>query len=303
MPDDITPARITSIGLIGFGEVGKALAEGLKSTVPDIAAHDILLEDATDGPPMHAAAIHLGVHTVEVAGEMADEERLILSCVTASSALDAVTEAANWIRPGQYYLDVNSISPQGKREGAEIIEAAGGRYVEAAIMSPIHPKRHASPMLFGGPHAAALAKTLNAWGMNVTVESAEIGQASANKMCRSIMVKGLEALVVECLVTARHYGVEEKVLTSLEATFPGMDWRNAAQYMLERVLTHGKRRAEEMRFSAKTVEAAGWPGTMAAATAERQQWVVDAIPREEALALGKQDLLTILDRLGKELRG
>lgn len=298
-----SPASVTSLGLIGFGEVGQALAEGLKPIVNDIAAYDILFDDPIEGPALHDAAIQHEVRAADVPAEMAEEGRLILSCVTASSAIDAVTEAANWLKPGQFYLDVNSISPQGKREGAQIVGDAGGRYVEAAIMSPIHPKRHASPMLFGGPDAAELAETLITWGMNIMVESEEIGLASANKMCRSIMVKGIEALVVECLVTARHYGVDEKVLSSLEATFPGMDWRNSAQYMLERVLTHGKRRAEEMRFSAKTVDAAGWPSLMAAATAERQQWVVDTIPREEALKLGKEDLDTILDRLARELRG
>jgi 3-hydroxyisobutyrate dehydrogenase-like beta-hydroxyacid dehydrogenase len=293
---------IQSLGFIGFGEVGRALASGLKPMGADIAAYDILFDDPTQGQAMREAAQDLGVKAADRPDDLADTHRLIISCVTASSASAVVTRAASWLAPGQYLLDVNSISPQGKQEGAGIIAAAGGRYVEGVIMSPIHPLRHKAPMLFGGPNAEAAATFLNGLGMAITVASPDIGFASANKMCRSIMVKGLEALVMECLVTARHYGVEDNVLASLQATFPGMNWRETAHYMLERVLTHGKRRAEEMRFSAKTVEAAGWTPHMTAAIAERMQWAVDTLPQADSRALGQQDMDTILDRLVKELK-
>jgi len=292
---------LTSLGFVGFGEVGTALASSLKPVVEDIATYDILFDDPAEGPARKARAAELGVRPVDAPDELAGAHRLIISCVTADSARDVVSRAATWLAEGQYLLDVNSISPQGKQEGAAIVNGAGGRYVEGVIMSPIHPNRHKSPMLFGGPYAAPVAGFLNGLGMTITVASSDIGFASANKMCRSIMVKGIEALVLECLVTARHYGVEENVLISLDATFPGMNWRESAPYMLERVLTHGKRRAEEMRFSAKTVEAAGWTPHMTAAIAERIQWVVDTLPQGEARTLGQQDMNTILDRLAREL--
>jgi 3-hydroxyisobutyrate dehydrogenase-like beta-hydroxyacid dehydrogenase len=293
---------ITALGFVGFGEVGQALASSLKPLVADISAYDILFDDAAQAPALTAAARQIGVTPVNKPEDLAGGHRLVLSCVTASSAIDVVTRAAGWLAQGQYLLDVNSISPQGKQEGAGIVTAAGGRYVEGVIMSPIHPLKHKAPMLFGGPDAEAAATFLNRLGMSVTVASPDIGFASANKMCRSIMVKGLEALVMECLVTARHYGVEDNVLTSLQATFPGMNWRESAHYMLERVLTHGRRRAEEMRFSAKTVQAAGWTPHMTAAIAERMQWAVDTLPQPESRALGQQNMDTILDRLVKELK-
>lgn len=293
---------LQSLGFVGFGEVGKALAASLRPMVTDIAVYDILFDDAAEAPAARQAAADLGVRAVATPDELRGADRLVISCVTASSAIAVVTRAASWLARGQYLLDVNSISPQGKQEGAGIVNAAGGRYVEGVIMSPIHPAKHQAPMLFGGRDAGAAAAFLNGLGMNITVASEDIGFASANKMCRSIMVKGMEALVLECLVTARHYGVEENVLTSLDATFPGMKWHETAHYMLERVLTHGKRRAEEMRFSAKTVEAAGWTPHMTAAIAERMQWTVDTIPQAESRALGQQDMVTILDRLVQELK-
>jgi 3-hydroxyisobutyrate dehydrogenase-like beta-hydroxyacid dehydrogenase len=105
--------------------------------------------------------------------------------------------------------------------------------------------------------------------------SERLGVASAIKMCRSVMIKGLEALVIESYATARAYGVEEHVLPTLAETFPSIDWNLQGAYFFSRVVQHGKRRAEEMREAANTVHEAGFEPWMAAATAGKQQWVAD----------------------------
>ncbi|HWK49282.1 MAG TPA: DUF1932 domain-containing protein, partial [Steroidobacter sp.] len=172
-----------------------------------------------------------------------------------------------------YFLDVNSVSPGVKMETAALIEGSGARYVEAAIMSPISPKGVGSPMLLGGKHAAAflpLAQRLGFSGAQVFSE--EIGRASAAKMCRSVMIKGMEALLTESLLSARHYGVESTVIDSLRSLFPGTDWSMLARYMISRSLIHGRRRAEEMREVAQTVGEAGLEPLMSAACAQRQDW-------------------------------
>jgi 3-hydroxyisobutyrate dehydrogenase-like beta-hydroxyacid dehydrogenase len=128
-------------------------------------------------------------------------------------------------------------------------------------------------MLLGGSHAEDLAQTLTTWGMNARAVSREIGVASAIKMCRSIMIKGMEALVIESYATARRYGVESEVLPTLRETFPQIDWERTGAYYFSRVAQHGKRRAEEMRESARTVQEAGFPPIMAAAIAEKHDWV------------------------------
>jgi 3-hydroxyisobutyrate dehydrogenase-like beta-hydroxyacid dehydrogenase len=99
--------------------------------------------------------------------------------------------------------------------------------------------------------------------------------ASAIKMCRSVMIKGLEALVIESYTTARAYGVEDHVLPTLQETFPSIDWAQQGAYFFSRVVQHGQRRAEEMRESANTVKEAGFEPFMASAIAARQQWVAD----------------------------
>jgi 3-hydroxyisobutyrate dehydrogenase-like beta-hydroxyacid dehydrogenase len=120
-----------------------------------------------------------------------------------------------------------------------------------------------------------LANALNAWQLDAKAVSDKLGVASAIKMCRSVMIKGLEALVIESYTTARAYGVEDHVLPTLQETFPSIDWQQQGAYFFSRVVQHGKRRAEEMREAANTVREAGFEPTMASAIANKQQWVAD----------------------------
>jgi 3-hydroxyisobutyrate dehydrogenase len=147
--------------------------------------------------------------------------------------------------------------------------------VEAAVMTSVPPHGIRAPMLLGGPHAEAFLPLAEALGMQAQVFSAEIGRASSVKMCRSVMIKGIEALVTESMLAARHYGVEREVLASLNDLVPHKDWPGLARYMLTRALIHGRRRAEEMREVARTVDEAGFTPLQSAATAERQDWAAD----------------------------
>jgi 3-hydroxyisobutyrate dehydrogenase-like beta-hydroxyacid dehydrogenase len=201
---------------------------------------------------------------------------LIISAVTASNALAVAQEAARHVRPGAVFLDLNSASPGSKQKSAALIDAAGARYVEAGVMTSVPPYGIKVPMLLGGAGAGELAAVLTSWGMDAKAVSDKLGVASAIKMCRSVMIKGLEALVIESYTTARRYGVEDHVLPTLAETFPSIDWPRQGAYFFSRVVQHGKRRAEEMREAANTVREAGFEPFMSAATADRQQSVADA---------------------------
>jgi 3-hydroxyisobutyrate dehydrogenase-like beta-hydroxyacid dehydrogenase len=264
--------EILRLGMLGYGEVGRIFAAGLrtKEGVAAVAAWD--LNFASDSRAA-AAADKAGVHPAAGAAELCATSDLIISAVTASSTLAVAEQAALHIRPGTFFLDLNSASPGIKREAAAAIEAAGGRYVEAGVMTSVPPYGVSVPMLLGGPAAETLAATLRGWGMDAKPVASDIGVASAIKMCRSIMIKGLEALVIESYSTARHYGVEDQVLPTLAETFPQIDWHRQGAYFFKRVVQHGKRRAEEMRESSRTVEEAGLTPTMASAIATKQDWM------------------------------
>ncbi|MFC4299395.1 DUF1932 domain-containing protein [Castellaniella hirudinis] len=263
----------TRLGLIGYGEVGGIFCAGLKTQVDSVHAWDLKLADAASAAPLRERAARDGVTLCDSSAALCAAGNLVISAVTASNTVSVAREAAAHLQPGAVFLDLNSASPGAKREAAGLIEAAGGRYVEAGVMTSVPPYGIRVPMLLGGPHAEALAGQLRAYGMDAAAVSAELGVASAIKMCRSVMIKGLEALVIESYTTARAYGVEDYVLPTLQETFPSIDWTEQGRYFYSRVVQHGRRRAEEMREVANTVREAGFEPWMAAATAEKQDWV------------------------------
>ena len=266
------------IGVIGYGEVGKIFAAGLRPQ-PGVAAvgawdlHFARPDPSAAAERRHAA--QAGVQAHDSAQALCAASDLVIAAVTASSTLAVAEQAARHLRPGTWYLDLNSASPGTKRQCAALIDGAGAHYVEAGVMTSVPPCGIRVPMLLGGAHAGRLAQRLQGWGMDARAVSAELGVASAIKMCRSVMIKGLEALVIESYATARAYGVEQHVLPTLQETFPSIDWAGQGAYFFSRVVQHGQRRAEEMRESARTVQEAGFEPLMAAAIAARQQWVAD----------------------------
>jgi len=262
------------IAIIGYGEVGRILGADLRARGIAVSAYDLKL-DSDHSQPLreHAAAYDvvlaashaLAVHGVD----------LVVSAVTASQAVAVAQAVATGLRKGAFLLDFNSASPGAKIRAAGIVNAAGGRYVEGAVMTSVPPYRIKVPLLLGGPDAAALAPVLNDLGFDAKVASESLGVASATKMCRSVMIKGLEAMVIESFTAARSHGVENQVIASLHETFPGIDWEKQASYFFQRAIEHGRRRSEEMREVAETVREAGLTPWSAQGTAERQAWMAD----------------------------
>ena len=262
------------VGLVGYGEVGRILAEDLRKQDVKVSAYDIKLGGEQAGALRdHAGAI--GVQLASSHADLAARADLIISAVTASQAVPVAGACAPSVKKGAWFLDFNSASPGAKRRAAGLIDGAGGRYVEGAVMTSVPPYRIKVPLLLGGGNARDLAPLLGDLGFDAKVASEQLGIASAVKMCRSIMIKGMEAMVIESFTTARAYGVEDAVLASLAETFPGINWEKQGAYFFQRVIEHGRRRAEEVREVAETVRDIGLTPWSAQGTAERQAWVAD----------------------------
>jgi 3-hydroxyisobutyrate dehydrogenase-like beta-hydroxyacid dehydrogenase len=280
---------IRRIALIGFGEVGGILGHDFAAAGLNISTFDILLDSEASRAAMLAKAKSAQVRPCDTPEEAVRGADLVISAVTASSAADAARSAAPFLRAGQIYLDLNSVSPDTKREIARTLGESPATFVEAAVMAAVPPQRLKVPMLLGGAGAAVAAGRLQAMGLNVKFVSDQIGVASAIKMCRSIVIKGLEAIAVESMFTARRYGAEKQVLDSLAATFPGMGWDGELpDYLISRVAEHGKRRAAEMREAAQAVADAGLEPFSALATAQRQDWLVQTIAEHALTVLDGQ---------------
>ena len=261
-----------NVALIGYGEVGRILAEDLRAADHAVTAHDIKLGSAS-GERLRAHARACGVTLADSHADAVRRADLVVSAVTANQTVAAAHACAGAV--DGFLLDVNSASPVAKLAAAAHVEDGGGRYVEGAVMTAVPPHRIKVPLLLGGPHASALEPLLKEMGFSARVASGQLGVASATKMCRSVVIKGLEAMVIESFTAARRYGVEEAVTASLRETFPGIDWERQAAYFFQRVIEHGRRRAEEMREADGTVRDAGLEPWSAAGTAALQSWIAD----------------------------
>lgn len=274
----MTRRNTPRISFIGFGEAGQAIASGLRGAgIERIAAWDILFPEPA-GANLKAAGETMGVRMASSAGDAVRETDMVISAVTAASSVDAARSVAPHLSGRPYYLDINSVSPGRKQETANLL-GDGARYVDVAVVAAIHPARHRTPMLISGPHAEEISPLLHELEMQLTVVGPEIGSAAAIKMIRSVMIKGIEALTLECFLAASRAGVLEEVTASLKNNYPTLDWAKIADYNLERMASHGERRAAEMEESAATLRELGLDPLMVDSTVKRQR---------EMGAIGKQ---------------
>ena len=261
------------IAFIGFGEAAQAFVEGWGAAPPGrLVGYDRKTDDHDTRDAKRAEFAASGVLVMNTNAEAVAQADVVFSVVTADQALSAAETTARSICPGASFFDLNSVSPATKTAAAQAIAEAGGRYVDVAVAAPVRPALLNVPMLVSADRdAEAAVGQLSALGFKARLIPGGVGRASAIKMIRSIMIKGVEALTAECLLSAYAAGVEDEIIASLDSSFPGFDWTKRADYNLDRMMVHGRRRAAEMVESANTARDLGADGGMAAATAVWQQ--------------------------------
>jgi 3-hydroxyisobutyrate dehydrogenase-like beta-hydroxyacid dehydrogenase len=265
-------AQEIGIALIGYGEVGHIFGRELRASgKARVTVYDILFDQPRTAKAMLADARRDGLIAMGSAAEAAANARFVISAVTASVAGQVAWEAARYLKPGQVFVDINSASPGTKKAAAEAVNPVGADYVECAVMAPVPGPGLRVPILAGGPQAAATSETLNALGMAITPVATDYGRASAMKLCRSIMIKGIEALIVDSAKAAGEWDVRKEVFASLDASFPGVKFEDLARYMAQRVNQHGVRRAAEMREAAMMLDDLGIDGSLSRAVADAQE--------------------------------
>jgi 3-hydroxyisobutyrate dehydrogenase-like beta-hydroxyacid dehydrogenase len=294
--------RKPAICFIGFGEAGQAIASGLREAgVEKTSAWDILFLQR-EGEKLRQAAEAIGVRYAGSAAEAVRGADTIVSAVTAASSVDAAQSVKAHLSGQPYFLDINSVSPGRKQETAKLLGGAA-RYVDVAVLAPIYPARHQTPMLLAGTHAEAVAAELAGLTMRVSVAGNEIGAAAAIKMVRSVMIKGIEALTLECFLAASRAGVIDEVATSMKNNYPGLDWAKVVPYNLERMAAHGERRAAEMEEVADTLRELGVEPSMTMATVKRQR-EMGQIGRQQSvrssLPQGRAEILNAISAAARD---
>jgi 3-hydroxyisobutyrate dehydrogenase-like beta-hydroxyacid dehydrogenase len=295
------PDNKPALCFIGFGEAGQAIAAGLREAgVERVAAWDILFPHA-DGDTLKAAAAATGVRAAASAADAVRDADIVVSAVTAAASVEAAQSVKPHLAGTPIFLDINSVSPGRKQETAKLLGGAA-RYVDVAVLAPIHPARHRTPLLLAGPDAEAVAPTLHALDMRAAIAGAEIGAAAAIKMVRSVMIKGIEALTLECFLAAARAGVVDEVAASLKNNYPGLDWAKVIPYNLERMASHGERRAAEMEEVAATLRELGVEPLMTMATVKRQREMGEIGAQQSVRRVLKQDRAAMLNAISAAAR-
>jgi 3-hydroxyisobutyrate dehydrogenase-like beta-hydroxyacid dehydrogenase len=260
------------IAFIGFGEVGGIFAAGFHAHAHiSLSVYDLKLDQPHTREAMLSKAKQCGARCARTAADAAQEADIIISAVTADQVGAVAQDATHYLKAGQIFFDINSASPVTKKNAAQAINPLGAFYVEGAVMAPVPGVGLRVPILAGGEAAEKLCARLNPLGMNIEAVTTEPGRASAMKLCRSIMIKGIEALIIDCATAAHKWNVEDQVFASLQASFPAIDFAALAQTMAQRVHQHGVRRAAEMREAADMLDDLGMNGDLARAVADAQQ--------------------------------
>lgn len=270
--DQPTQQSVTRVAIVGFGEVGPIFARAFADAGLHVSTFDIKLHDDATRAIILKRASESGAQVAEELASALKGAQLVFSAVTASQAEAVASACAAHLVAGQIFIDLNSVSPAVKQRNSLAVEQSGAEYVEAAVMAPVPPQGIRVPILLGGRIAERIAGVLNGLGMRSQAVAAEVGLASAIKLCRSIMIKGMEAMCVQSMLAANAFGVDERVLASLAASFPGIGWDTGYEsYLIGRVVEHGQRRSEEMREAAAMLDGLGMSSALANAIADVQQ--------------------------------
>ena len=285
-----------TIGFIGFGEVGSAMAKGFAAQGLVLRAYDIKVHESEGPELLRKRATDSSTTICESPEEMIPPCDVVFSAVVTSNTLQAGTAAAPHMRHGQLFVDLNSAAPAVKRNVQQAVEKRGARYVDAGVMAAVPVTQHRVHMLLAGEAAVDLSELMAPYGMNLEVLSRTVGDAAATKMFQSILIKGTEALLLECLMAASRHGVERHVLESMSRTTPGLDWVARANYMLSRTARHGARRAAEMDEVVHTLTDMGIEPMVARGVAQRLHWAAERThPKRDVEAMpGFREVIAVI---------
>jgi 3-hydroxyisobutyrate dehydrogenase len=281
------------IALLGFGEAGSAIARGLcadggwrgaaRSTPAgpgDNAPRRLIAIDTALDHDARGTALGRQARALDVAIEgrytaALSEADLVICAVQGEHALAAARAAAPLLKKGAHYLDLCTVTGAMSDENRTAIEGAAGRYIDIAVMGGFFKSGIKAPMLVAGADVEPVVAWMNTNGFDAKALGPKPGSASSVKMLRSVLMKGLEALAVESLVTAQRQGILEEVL----ACFSDADqlpFRDFIATLVQTHVVHAHRRWEEMGLVAKTLRETGVDPLMTETTEKSLRRTVDA---------------------------
>lgn len=259
-----------AIAILGFGEAGSSVASGLRSAPEGrslrLAAADPAVRDSAVGPFLQRRAHELGVELHDSLGPWLAEAGLVFSTVPGNQAVAVARAAGQHLRAGTTYVDLNTAPARAKREAASLIEAAGGTFVDGAVLGSFQADSFRVPILLAGRGAEQVASWLLPYGFRVRVlPDSRPGEASTIKLLRSVFMKGLEALCIECLTAAEWAGLRRHVLEALR-DLDDRPIQVTVATLVTSHLRHAPRRLEEVEAVEQMLRESGFEPVLTEAT-------------------------------------
>lgn len=291
-----------SIGFIGFGEAARVFSQHLSAAQPRTIR--VYCAGRTNRPPysdaFRADVAAAGASPVDRLADLCAACDVVVSAVVVAHALEVAQAAAAALRPGALYVDISASTPSRKRLMAAAVEGSGALYVDANLMGSVSIYGPTVLLYSSGSGAARFADLFRPMGLAIEVATDRAGDAALVKMLRSVVTKGIEALVVEALTIATLEGVREEVM---EGLFESMDRTKFSDFTRMCVLTdvlHAERRADEMDDIAADIRSMVLEPIMTAATARRLR-ASAAFGLREAFAGREAGVAEVLDAYAAKL--
>lgn len=290
---------MVKLGFIGFGEAAFNIAKGLKSEGLDgIIAYDKFWKDTPASELIGKRAAEAQVKLVPTHQELVESSEMIVSAVSADTAVSLAQASQPFLKPGKIYVDINATSPMTKEEIDKII-APVAWFVDCAVMGPVPTYKHKVPVSVSGTGARAFTEIMAPFGMNITLMDAPAGSASASKMFRSIFMKGFVTLLLEMLTAAHAYKVEDDVLLSVKETLTAGPLLEVVNGLIGRGVIHSERREHEMDEVIATLETLKVDGTMSRATKAKLRWCTQLGLKGYFKGVPPQDFHEIFEAIDK----
>jgi 3-hydroxyisobutyrate dehydrogenase-like beta-hydroxyacid dehydrogenase len=254
---EVNEASDLRVGIIGFGEVGQVFSKGIIEKTEHLSVYDILLEK--NGDLIMDKINNIGAQAVDRIEQLGERCTLIFSLVGSSVSESVAAGVAKGLRKGTIFIDLTTSTPQVKAKSEKLITANDGIYVDAAIMGTVATEQQKVPLLIAGEHAEKVQTMLNSLGFNAQAINHPNGGAASIKLLRSIFMKGLEALVLETMVTAKNYRVSDEVMESVSKTINNNDFATFANALITTHVIHRNRRYKEVLDSCNLIKDAELP--------------------------------------------
>ena len=165
-----------------------------------------------------------GIIDVPDFAEMIERADLVLSVLVPERAVDVARQVAGVIEKSGKplpFADCNPVAPVVARQMADIIDGAGGKYIDGGIIGG-PPGRGEPPRFYAsGPHEAIMGQ-LDGRGISAPMMGGDVGRASAIKMCYASLSKGAAALNASALISAMNLGIYDEFIAEMESSQQGV---------------------------------------------------------------------------------